>query len=224
MHRLARTTFATAALALTATLAHADVVQLNSYTFSLPNSPTSATSLSVTSPSYTGGAGEFSGTLNGKSFTTFCTDLLQNFYFGTSYSNYSVVSGVSAWGSAKSQELDHVMSYLMGAGAPHDANSSALAQALVWEVIYENSANYDLSSGTFKSSSTNSAMQSALSSLSWATIDATPISYHVDKLYSATNQDFMVVTQALPEPSSIALVAAALLGLVAAGRRRASRD
>jgi hypothetical protein len=220
MHSLARTTLATAALALTATVAHADVVKLNSFAFG------PAETISVTSPGYTGQAGEFSGTLNGNSFVTYCTDLLQNFTFGTTYTNYSMVSGVSAWGTSKSQEMDRLMSALMANGIPQTAAGSALAQALIWEVIYETGNNYNLSSGSFRATADGRAMQSAMNGLNWNTIDSTPIAYHVDKLYSSTNQDFLVVSRvaaAVPEPSSIALVAAAMAGLVFVARRKSRR-
>lgn len=224
MRSFALTTFAAAALALAASTARADVVMLDSFTFG------PATSLSVGSPNYTGVAGQFSGLRNGNAFETFCVDLLQVFHFGQTYTNYSLVDGAIGFGS-KSSMLDHAMSYFMSTGYPSNAATSATAQAVIWEVLYESSSKYGFSTGSFKATSPSGVTQAELNAFDWAALNNSPITHHVDRLFSPTAQDFLVVSRAsvpdvnrVPEPSSITLVAAALLGCVAISRRRKTRN
>ncbi len=212
--RRSLSTLAATALIAGVSCAHANTVRLDNYSY------TPAATLSVSGgPSYTGQAGQFTGTLDGHSFLTFCTDLYQTFSFGKTYTDYSVMSGVSAWGAAKSTEMDHLMSYLVASHAPFDGASSAAAQAAVWEVIYETGSSYGFSSGSFKASSTDALTKSFLSNADWAAIAATPITVHANKLYSADHQDFVVLTP-VPEPSTWAMLALGLVGIGATTRRR----
>ncbi len=133
-----------AALAVSAAFAapaFANTVNLSNYTY-----PPAAT-LSVGAPGYSGGAGQFTGLLDGNSFLTYCTELTQSFAFNTPYT-YSIVSGVTAWGAARSTALDQVLSGALAAGWPSDATQSAVVQAAVWEVLYETSSSFGFSTGT----------------------------------------------------------------------------
>lgn len=214
MRKTAFSTLAAAALILVASQAQAAVVKIDGFRYSNP------VSLNVSVPTYSGPAGQLSGWLNGNSILTYCTDLLQSTQIGATYTDYSMRSIASAFGAAKSVQLDRLMSAFMAWGGPTDAASSATAQALIWEVLYETSTTFDLGAGSFKVSSGNSQAQNLMSGINWATINATPITYHVDQLYSPTAQDYMVVSAlAVPEPSSIALVFAAVAGMVVVTRR-----
>lgn len=209
-------TLALAAALAVAAPAFADTVNLSGFTFP-PGSPVNAGA-----PNYSGLAGQFTGTLNGNSFVTFCTDIAQQFSFNVNYTDYSVVSGVSAWGAAKSMDMDRAVSAMMTAGYPMDSATSAAAQSIIWEIIYEGSNAYDFSSGTFTVTSGDAGVTAALASINWAALPSEPILYHVDKLYSREHQDFMVVTE-VPEPSTYALFAAGLAGIGFIARRRSRR-
>lgn len=215
MRFIASTTLA-ATLALAATTSHADVVELDSFAYG------PASTLNVSTLGYAVQAGEFSGTRNGDPFLTFCTDLLQTFNFGVTYTNYGVVPGATGFG-AKSADMDHALSYFMNSGYLTNASTSATAQAVIWEILYESGPSYGFSSGGFKASSSDAVTQTALNNFNWSALEATPISYHVDRLYSPTNQDFLTISH-VPEPSSLGLVAAAMAGLVTVGRRRSKKQ
>lgn len=210
-------TLALAAALAVAAPAFADTVNLSGFT--LPP----ASSVTVGSPNYSGQAGQFTGMLNGESFLTYCTDLSQTFNFNTTYTDYSVVDGVTAWGFTKSQDLDRVVSAMMTAPYPTDSATSAVAQSMIWEIIYETSGSYDFGGGTFTVTSGDAAVTAALGNINWPALPNEPILYHVDKLYSPDHQDFMRIT-AVPEPSTYALFAAGLMGVGFVARRRSRKS
>lgn len=207
-------TIALAAAMCAAAPAFADTVRIDDWVFS-PGLP-----LTVATPGYSGAAGEFKGVLNGNSFLTYCTDLSQTFNWNVTYTDYSVVSGVTAWGATKSLDLDKAISNVTSFGQPVNNVESAVIQAIVWEIIYEKPGNpYDFTSGTFTASSGNSSVQSALNGVNWGALPGTPVTMHVDKLYSPDHQDFLVMTS-VPEPGTYALFAAGLAGIGFFARRR----
>lgn len=131
------------AAAVCAAPAFANTVKLDGFTFA------PGLNLNVTAPNYNGDAGQFSGWLDGNSFVTFCTDLSQTFDFGTTYTDDSIVSDVSAWGATKSLDLDRAFSSFAAFSHPANNVESATIQAMVWEILYETAGNpYDLASGT----------------------------------------------------------------------------
>lgn len=210
-------TLALAAALAVAAPAFADTVNLTDFTFA------PATSVTVSSPNYSGQAGQFTGFLNGNSFLTYCTDLSQTFNFNTNYTDYSVVDGVTVWGAQKSLDLDRWISQLDSDGYPIDAAMSAAAQSAVWEILYETSGSYDLASGTFQATSADAATQGYLNSVNWAGLPNFAVTLHVDQLFSREHQDFLVTTP-VPEPSTYALFAAGLAGIGFIARRRSRRN
>lgn len=199
--------------------AMADTVNLSNYVFT----PAQSLNVSIAAPAktYNGGAGQFTGLLNGNSFQTYCTDLYQTFHFNTNYTNYSVVSGVTAWGATKSLAMDKLISYSLASGnTPTNAAQSAVLQAAIWEVLYE-TGTYGFSAGNFTATSAIGATQTLLNNFDWAAVANTTVTHHVDQLYSAKNQDFMVIT-AVPEPGTYAMLLAGL-GLMGTIARRRSR-
>lgn len=205
---------AASCLALSASLAHADNVRIDSFTY-----PT-AVSVSVATPVYSGQAGQFSGLLNGASFVTFCTDLDQQLVFGTTYTDYSVVEGTTAGGfGARSGALDRLFSYFAAQGYPSNPSTSAVAQTAVWEVLYETGATFNMTAGSFAATSGDATTSAALGAFNWAAVAATTITVHADRLYSRTQQDLVVLTP-VPEPSTYALMLAGLAGIGFVARRR----
>jgi len=211
------TPIAAACLLLGAATARADTLNLTGYTFGGP------ATVAVSSPNYSGGAGEFTGTygpdanpLNNPSFTTYCTDLLQSFAFNTVYTDYVFQSGVSAWGATKANDLGRLVTGYRSAAFVNDSTSSAAFQLAVWEIIYEvQTPYYSLADGSFKD--TTSA--AALLATGWLSDLPNTSKVTVDKLLSREHQDFMVTTP-VPEPSTFALLLAGLASVGFVARRR----
>lgn len=193
------------------------------------NAEPSHVTVQVTAPTYSyvdGGAGPFKGTMDGSSFVTYCTDLFQDFGFGTTYvDTYSRVDGATAWGATKANDLGKLLTYFGGI-QPVSKETGATIQAAIWEILYETESTYSFSSGNIRTVGTGAANnpQTALDALDWTAVMATQSLLDVDQLYSAKTQDFLVAAP-IPEPSTYALLLGGL-GLVGfvARRRQAKAD
>jgi hypothetical protein len=98
-----------------------------------------------------------------------------------------------------------------GTFVPGTNEESALNQAIIWEIVYEDSGTYSFDGGDFKISGAGSFDFSQLSNVqTYATIGS---------LTNPDNQDLLVVT-AVPEPSTYALMLAGLAGVGFLARRR----
>ncbi len=166
--------------------------------------------------SWYGPAGQFTALLNGASFVTYCVELPQLADFGVTYSNYSPVSGVAAFGAEKAQDLAKLVSYV--GMSPKYSTDSAMMQAAIWEVVHETGSNYSFTSGDVLASGLDSATQDWLNAFDWNAMKNTTPTYDVGALSSVTNQDFLVTTP-IPEPSTYALMALGV-GLVGFAARK----
>jgi len=223
MRRTLFNSVAATCLALGVSFAQASVVRLDNYTFA------PASSVSVSAPSYSGGAGQFVGVLDGNAFTTFCTDLSQVFYFGTTYNDYSVVDGATAWGAARATLLGQLFTFAVATNFITDADRSAALQSAVWEILYETTATspHAFGTGSFQATSGSPGTTAALALIDWNAIASGPDAFAVSQLFSPNEQDFLVLSRipvrtTVPEPPAYALL---MLGLMTAGLflRRRSR-
>lgn len=214
---------ALSAMAFTTSTASASTVNhtvyLNGFTYANPSVMTlqsAAPGLSI--PAFNAEGGQYSGTLDGKSFISYCAEITQYLYFNTTYNDYQVVSGVAAWGLTKSLLIDHLISAIFDQHINTTSTGSSLTQAMLWETIYETSPTMGFATGSFNVTNTSN-VQIASNGIDWADWSSWPISYHADLLHSVTAQDLFLITAVtdpsrVPEPSAPALL---LVGMGALG-------
>ncbi|HMO44611.1 MAG TPA: PEP-CTERM sorting domain-containing protein [Rubrivivax sp.] len=196
----------------------------------------------ITNGGYTTGAsvGEFTGSLDGNAFSTFCTDIYQSFSWNNSGNPYTY----DLKSVAETQEMWSVSPYTAGSYSQvsklyttaydsigTSSIKSAAFQFALWELLYEtpNGGAYDAGSGSFKVSSTGNTSTAITQANDWlAALGSASEGYAIQSLYSGPNQmpgnqqDFLVATP-VPEPETYAL-ALVSLGIVAgyAKRKRGS--
>ncbi len=208
-------THLSAALALAVSMqAHADSVSFSgfangsesvNFTLTTPNVATSGSA----------SAGGFATVLNGgPSFETYCVDVYQHITFGDPpYTDYSApgTSHVFANGNAYA-DLGRLYAT---AGVVNNAVSEAAFQIAVWEIAYEATGPYNLTSGSAVFSGSSGAMNLASTWLTNLTTGAYP---SIEVLESDGHQD--VIYAPVPEPETYALFMAGLAAMGFVARRR----
>ena len=173
------------------------------------------------------GAGRFSGTLDGASFLTYCTDLSQSFGWNNTYT-YTLVANGSSHGFTNAQ-ADLLGRLYARAGQVQNTDQSVAFQLSVWEIMNDLSP-ASVTAGNFRLLSGASTQQRGLANTWLAEISQANAarSFNAQRLYSSVAQDFVIFTPVpqeqtitrVPEPGTVSLVALAVAGLLAARRRK----
>jgi hypothetical protein len=221
------------ALVLAATLApsaHALTYTLNYLGYNQSPAETAYVNLQGPAPgpfAGTYGAGAFTFTaapdptppgVAGPSFIAYCVELLES--LGSNVPGYNALSGLSSYFSSATVRNDIARLFDVGyADSLTSAAKSAGFQMALWEVIYESSGSYSLTSGKFIADGSNAADAAGAGYLS-ALAAAGVGSQQFTIWQKAGAQDYIQVggTQRVPEPATFALVLV-VFGLVVARRR-----
>jgi hypothetical protein len=180
---------------------------------------------------YTGALmGEYNGGAR-NSFVTYCNDLYQHVSWNVNYTDYSLVATGARPGLTVAEAAMLGRLYTT-AGAVDTHDETVAFQLAVWELTHDATPG-DIRSGSFSIDGGGTATQLSLAQtwLNAATSSGTASNYVVSRLYSPTAQDFLVASHVnfnqtdghLPEPTGLALAAAALVALGMTRRKAADR-
>ena len=214
-------------LVLGAAQAHATLVNFQGFANGYQTVNFSLSAPNVTTSGYTEAGGFTTLVDNTRAVTSYCVDLYEFLSFGTAYTNYNLVDG--SLHAFKNTRADNDIGKLFSAGhVVNTATTQAAFQIAVWELAYETSTTYDVSSGAarfFGGSAADSGGALSLAS-DWLTqLSSITNTSDVQVLESITrgnipgHQDQVFVNR-VPEPSSAALAVTALLGLGFVSRRQ----
>ena len=204
-------------------LAHANPVLVQN---AFANAGTAATVATTGGPNVgTFRVGEFTGTIDGAVFLSYCVDLAQYFSFGSAYTNYTAGSGVSALGATKATQIGELLT-AAGGFALSTASKSAALQGGIWEILYETSGSFALGGGSFTIApgTVLAADLTAVNGYLAHLGSYAPMSFTA--YVSPTQQDFITANRPdftpanhVPEPSGLALAVLGLAGATGVARR-----
>ena len=149
------------------------------------------------------------------SFISYCVELAQGTHLPATFTVEQAGDpfAFSATVADKLARLFQAADFVSTDPAPGSTDTPAKQvglQLAVWDVMFD--GNVDFASGQFRVSTDNAGSLAYANSL-WAAalaFNAGDVTYSVERLYSATSQDYVYV---VPEPSTYALMIAGLVGI-----------
>ena len=151
-------------------------------------------------------------------FPSWCVDIVQDTFFNETVTDYARVSGVDPIGGGKSQLLLRLATDSLDLVT--DARTSSAFQLAIWEILNEPTAAYNLTSGNF--TAYGASDDSILLANNWLNnlpAAGMPNQYMISVYESASRQDLATFAR-VPEPSTIAVLAAGLLSFAVSRRIR----
>jgi hypothetical protein len=152
------------------------------------------------------------------SFVAWCADIFQQINFGETVNDYSLTTGVAAFGAGRSDALGRLATLALG--QVNNAATSGAFQLALWELLNESSGNpLSLTANNFRAGSVTNG--SAATAQNWLNgIGNVTSQYTVSVWQSRSRQDLVVFERVpVPEPGSLALAVVGL-GLVLTLQRR----
>lgn len=215
-------------LILGATQAQATLVDFQGFSNGSRSVNFSLSAPNVTTSGYTEAGGFTTLVDNTKIVTSYCIDLYEFLSFSDpAYTNYTLVDG--SLNAFKNTRADTDIGKLFSAGhLVNTATTQAAFQIAVWELAYETNTTYDVTSGAarfFGGSAADPGGALSLASTWLSQLSSITNTSDVQVLESITQRNIpghqdQVFVNRVPEPSSVTLAVAALLGLGFMTRRR----